>query len=334
MPKLSDIVGQDPAIQVLRRAVTSRKLAHAYLFTGPEGVGKATCAIALASALNCLEAFGEGCDTCDSCHKIQHGLHPDLMHIQPDGILIKIDQVRVLERHMGFSPHEGRYRLVLIDEAEKLNLNAANALLKSVEEPRPRTLFVLVSSAGHRVAPTLVSRCQRVRFLPLSAGDVADVVEQHSPDASGEDRRAAAALSEGSAKRALRLLEGDQMAFIQRTIRALWQAGSRPSGSALEIFEPASEAGKDRRLLSEALDLLRVWLRDVLLCHEEVGRPERLVNVDRIEELHAEAARLPRVAIVGQLKALEEAQSALRGNVHPTLALENLCLSMRRVSVT
>jgi DNA polymerase-3 subunit delta' len=124
------------------------------------------------------------------------------------------------------------------------------------------------------------------------------------------------------------------MAFIQRTIQALWQAGTHPSGGALEIFEPAIEAGKDRRLLSEALDLLRVWLRDVLLCHEEVGRPERLVNIDRIEELHAEAARLPRAAIIGQLRALEEAQAALRGNVHPTLALENLCLSMRRVSFT
>jgi DNA polymerase-3 subunit delta' len=344
MPRLSDIVGQDQATDVLRRSTHAGKLAHAYLFTGPDGVGKATCARHLAAALNCLEHPREGCaggavqqngrgdqttdKPCISCHKIDNGLHPDLMEIAPDGAYIKIGQVRQLEEHLMFEPHEGRYRVVVIDGADQLNLNAANALLKSVEEPRPRTLFVLVASAGHRVVPTLVSRCQRIRFVPLEVGQVMAVVSTRS-DAPERERRAAVALAEGSPKRALWLLSGEQMAFIQTTVGALLDAASRRD--VLPLFEAAVEAGRDRKLLGEVLEVVRAWLRDVLLCHEGLGEG-RVVNADQLDRLEREASRLSRAAILARLRAVNEAQAALRGNVHATLALENLVLQMKQAT--
>lgn len=327
MPCLTDILGQDQAIQVLRRAVQADKLAHAYLFCGPLGVGKATSAVRLAAALNCENVPGEGCETCLSCHKIQQGIHPDLVVICPDGQFIKIDQVRALEEHLAFAPHEGRYRVVVIDGADHLNLNAANALLKSVEEPRPRTLFVLVASAGHQVAPTLVSRCQRIRFLPLREEHLLSIVDRCT-DAAEHQRRDAVALAEGSAKQALQLLEGDQMADIQRICAALQNASS--GNSVLAIFEAAAEAGRDRQLLRETLDVMRVWLRDVLLCNEGLEKSGNLVNAHCIDRLKAEAERTTWRGIVRQLRAVDEAQAALKGNVHPALALENLALNMHR----
>jgi DNA polymerase-3 subunit delta' len=334
MPRLSDIVGQNLAADVLLRSAGAGKLAHAYLFTGPDGVGKATCARHLAATLNCLDHPGEGCasggehDSCISCHKIENGLHPDLMEVAPDGAYIKIGQVRQLEEHLMFEPHEGRFRVVIIDGADQLNLNAANALLKSVEEPRPRTLFVLVASAGHRVVPTLVSRCQRVRFVPLQVDQVLEVVAGRS-DAPERELRAAAALAEGSPKRALWLLSGEQMIFIQQTAAALLDAAS--AREVLPLFDAAAGAGRDRKLLGEALEVARAWLRDVLLCREGLGRG-RIVNADQLDRLEREASRLPRPAILAQLRAVNEAQAALRGNVHPTLALENLVLQMRQAT--
>jgi DNA polymerase-3 subunit delta' len=331
MPRLDDIAGQEQALQVLRRAVAAGKVAHAYLFTGPEGVGKASCALALAGALNCERAPGRGCNECPSCHKVEQGLHPDLLHLEPDGTFIKIDQVRTMEQHLSFAPHEGRFRLVLIDGADKLNLNAANALLKSVEEPRPRTLFVLVAAAGHLVAPTLVSRCQRIRFLPLAPATIEQVLGGLGLESDAAEIRAAAALAEGSAKRALRLLEGEQMAFIRSTVAGL--LGAAGGRDAVPVFEVAAEAGRDRQLLLETLDVLTVWLRDILLCREGLDA-QRVVNTDRIEALREEANRRSRATIIRQVRAVDEARAALRGNVHPTLVLENLCLEMRQVTAS
>jgi len=360
MPCLSEILGQPQAIDTLRRAMTAGKLAHAYLFTGPSGVGKATCARHLAAALDCEQTPGEGCQAhgvglspgglspgpsggepprsaersahheaeCISCHKIDRGIHPDLLHIEPDGAMIKIGQVRTLEQTLSFAPHEGRYRVVLIDGADLLNLNAANALLKSVEEPRPRTLFVLVASAGHRVPPTLVSRCQRLRFVPLSTELVYEVVSQAVGDGNAtarHDRQVAAELAEGSAGRALRLLAGEQMSLIESSVERLLRAAS--VSDPLSLFEAATEAGRDRQLLQEVLDVIRLRLRDRLLCGEGLA-PGRVRDPDGAQEV----SRLPRKAVLRQLRAVNEAHAALRGNVNPALTLENLVLNMRQAS--
>ncbi len=325
MPGLADILGQDQAVEVLKRAASSGRLAHAYLFAGPAGVGKATCARALAAALNCQQAPGQGCDSCSSCHKVATGQHPDLMQLAADGQFIKIDQVRALEQHLAYPPHEGRYRVVLIDGAETLNASAANALLKSVEEPGPGTLFVLVSAAPHRVVPTLVSRCQRIRFSPLEREVIALLLSRLS-EASAADRGAAAAYCEGSLGRALTLLQEDRMAQLRQTAQALMTAARGEQAAAL--FEAASGAGKERQQICEALDLLRVRLRDLLLLGEQIDLSHRM-DAEPLQRLRELASELPRAALLAQLRAVQEAQAAVQANVNASLALENLTLCMR-----
>ncbi len=324
MPRLSDILGQEQAIQVLRRATSANKLAQAYLFSGPEGVGKITTALALAAALNCHDLPGEGCLACPSCLKIQQGLHPDVIQITPDGAFIKIDQVRALERYLNYPPHEGRFRVIVLDGADQLNLYAANALLKSVEEPRPFTLFVLVTPAIHRITPTLRSRCQRIRFLPLELKAVSGVVSQYST-ADRAQQQTAVALSAGSAKRAILLLESEQLTAIQKTMRRLLRASR--AGTARDLFETTSEAGKDRLFLAEVLDYMRVWFRDLLLMVEGLSEG-RVINADQLSQLREEAAQERTRALLRRIRAIDEAQTALRGNVNPTLVLENLVLQI------
>lgn len=313
MATFTDILGQEQAVRVLRRATEGGRVAQAYLFSGPPGVGKATTAVALASALNCETQPGSGCGACLSCDKLARGLHPDLVVLEPVGKqikTIKIDQVRALEEKLTYRPHEGSHRLVLIDGAELLNANAANALLKSVEEPRPGTVFVLATSAAHRVVPTLISRCQRLRFLPLGREVVASILASEAAEVPDKERRAAAAFCEGSARRALELLEGQRMGSLGEVVDALQEAVT--GRSVAKVFEAAVGAGKDRTLITEALDLLRSRLRDLLL--EQVAQDD---GAGRREQL------------LERLRAVDRAQAAVRGNVNPALTLENLVFEMR-----
>jgi DNA polymerase III subunit delta' len=169
VPRLSDIRGQDRAVARLRAALTSGRVPHAYLLTGPPGAGKRACALALASALNCLHAPQEGCDLCDACAKIAQGIHPDVVTLEREGAaqIVPIESIRqnVISR-IGLAPHEARVRVFVIDEATALQPAAANALLKTLEEPPARTMFVLATVAPDQLLPTIRSRCQRVALVP------------------------------------------------------------------------------------------------------------------------------------------------------------------------
>ena len=178
MPRLSDIRGQDRAIARLRAALSGGRVHHAYLFTGPAGSGKQATAMALAAALNCRNAPGEGCDDCDSCVKIAQGIHPDVVALAREGAaqIVPIESIRqnVIAR-VALPPHEAAVRVFFLEEASTVALQpaAANSLLKTLEEPPARTMFVLATVAPDQLLPTIRSRCQRVSFAPVAGGEPA-----------------------------------------------------------------------------------------------------------------------------------------------------------------
>ena len=159
--------GQERVVAQLRRAIESDRVPHAYLFSGPRGAPLYDTAIALAMAMSCLRSHGEGCGECEACAKIATGIHPDVITLAREGAaqIIPIENIRnqVIAR-MGSSPHEGEVRVFIVEEATSMAPPAANALLKTLEEPPARTLFVLCTTAPEQLLPTIRSRCQRVRF--------------------------------------------------------------------------------------------------------------------------------------------------------------------------
>src|SRR3954471_1164697 len=223
----SAIAGHRPVLDLLSRAIVRQTLPPSLVFAGPGGVGKRTTAVALAQALNCeRELNGDACGTCGPCTRIARGVHADILIIEPgDAGSIKVDQVREAIDRTAYRPFEGRRRVVMIDQADALVSEAQNALLKTLEEPPAASMFVLITARPDVLLPTVRSRCQRLRFGPLSAADVAGVlVRDHGFDAG--EARAAAAASDGSVGRALAEGADDAMAAREAAARLLHSAAS------------------------------------------------------------------------------------------------------------
>ena len=171
------ILGQSRPLNIVRRMLSSGKIPHAFLFTGIPGVGKYTTALALARALNCTQSTADFCGTCVSCKKIEANKHPDITLIGPEKNVIKIAQIRNLQQDIVFAPIEATWRVIIIDQAETMNKETANCLLKTLEEPPSATVLILVASATSRLLPTVLSRCQKIVFSPLSRHTVQTLLE-------------------------------------------------------------------------------------------------------------------------------------------------------------
>ena len=321
-----DIRGQDVQVRILMRSLERDRVPHAYLFYGMKGVGKKTTAHMFAKALNCREKPYDSCDACPSCRKADHGNHADILVIEPEGVFIKVEPVRDMQRRMKFRPVEGKKRVSIIVDAEQLNDVAANTLLKTLEEPTDSNILVLTTSHLSRVMPTIASRCQKIRFNPLRR----DVLEAYLVESHGIDRERAALLassSGGSIGKALELHENPEGDF-RREFIAMYSA---MGGGAITpaVFAIARELAEDRRHVLARLDVMRSWLRDILV-YRETKEAERLINRDVEEATRTLSARVPSARLLAGIKAVQEAAAAIAGNANRQLALESMMLKIAR----
>jgi DNA polymerase-3 subunit delta' len=325
----SQIWGQQSAVRILRQALIHNRLAQAYLLAGPDGVGKRLTALTLAKAMNCLAPPepGEACEACSSCSKINSANHADVVQIEPDGDLIKIDQVRELQRQLRFRPLEGGRRACILDGADRLNEAAANALLKTLEEPPAETHLFLISARPHRLLPTILSRCQWVKFRPLARSHLAQILRSVSA-LSEEQALFFASLSGGSASQALLL--GDRLDF-QKRVAWLQTFGGLFQKSPAEIFEICGQMAKEEEGLQDLLEIWKFWVRDLLVCKAiPEGKEDRFVNHDCLDEIQGQARKFSFEQLQDFYRRLAESQRSLALKVNRQAALETLLLEMRR----
>ena len=278
--RLGDFVGNQRMVEILRRG----RLPGASLFTGPEGVGKKTLALSLSALANCKEGSeDELCGTCSSCVKEAAGHHPDIRLFQPHKNLIKIDTMRELNREVQFRPFEGRLRCFIIDQAETLNEEAANCILKTLEEPPDTSRIILISSFPQRLLPTIRSRCQAFPFHPLGREEILRYLENHLTEDHPEMR---ASLAEGSIAAALTLDLEETLGQRDRMLELLTSWCRQESFEALytqcEQLPLRSEL-KTREGVRRYLNLLQRIGEDLYFL--QVGTPERIVNQDRLDDL-------------------------------------------------
>jgi len=315
------ILGHDRQKDILRRAVSSGRLAHAYLFEGPEGIGKRLMALALARAVFCIE--GTGCGSCSACRKVDHHNHPDLHILEPDGASIKIEQIRGIQKELSYRPLEAKKKICLIDGADRMNPAAGNSLLKTLEEPTGSALIILLTARPEGVLQTIRSRCQRLPFARLPKEMLQQVlVERLGVDAT--QGHVLAALSEGSFKKAL---GKDRELFIERRRTLLKALTALSPGSIIPIFDLAQELAEQKEHLAEILEMFQAFYRDLLL-HKH-GRPdEELVNTDLTEKIRRTAAQESVPALLQKIEAIAEVRRHLDRNVNRQLAMDVLLMRL------
>ena len=318
----NEIIGQERAIGILRRAVEQERIAQAYLFLGTEGIGKKLTALNLAKALNCRGERAApylSCDICPACRKIDHGNHPDIQVLGGTREQIKIDQIRQLQKGLHYKPFEGRKKVVIIDGAERLVPAAANALLKTLEEPPPETVIILITISLYQLLPTIISRCQKIRFQPLNTESLKKVLGD-SLSLPEEALETLALLSGGSPGITLQIADsiaetrGELFRRVEQLVRDKIE----------ELLQLADELSKNKEGLEGTLELLKVFFRDIMIFRE--NRAERLANIALLPSIERLAGKLSTPEIVSKIEAINEAQSALRQNANRQLAMERMLL--------
>ena len=365
----SDLIEQPRVVETLQRAVAGGRVAHAYLFYGPDGVGKRAVALEFARTLQCEQGRDEACGACQACDKVRRLIHPDVHVLLPypsdtnpadvaarlqrmaEHPYAAVDFVRrpslkdatvasnkqafyavgrinsELRQSMSFKPMEGRYKVVVMTDADLMRTEAANAFLKLLEEPGPQTVFVLTTSRPDRLLPTILSRCQRLRFAPLPA----ERIERALLERDGLEPGPAAALArmaDGSYTRALDLAENeDLMTDRALVVELLRLSYTQRIDKLAALIEQIGRMGRER--VKGILRLVLSWIRDLVL-YRTMGAEAALVNVDQAEAIARFVGGVPHADLEAMILLVEEALELVERNVHLNLILTTLSQTLGR----
>ena len=328
---LKDIIGQERAIEILRGCIKRNRVAHAYIFAGDEGIGKKLTAINFAKALNCQKPVTsknkdssfvtclpsrqarhsslieiDCCDGCSSCIKINKSIHPDFFFIAPENGEIKVDVIRELQESISYKAFEGGWKVIIIDEAETLNQSAANAFLKTLEEPPEQTILILISSMSGLIPKTILSRCQRVNFSPLPFDKIGKLLENKF---SAGETMLISMLSGGRPGWALsnNLIEKRDKLFNEFK-------------SLIDIIGEDLLEGKDS--LEEWFEWVHLWLRDIAVL-KATGDTALLINQDREKEIRDISNKAGLSDILKLSNTLYNIKNLLRFNLNKKITINH-----------
>ncbi len=329
------VVGQTRAVSLLQRSLEREALAHAYLFMGPPHVGKMTLALNLAQALNC-EAAESPCGVCDSCQKIASAKHADVQVIGLfDGDSAKakpraeigIDQIREMQHSASLPPFEGRCKVFIVDGAEQLSTEAANCLLKTLEEPVGKVIFVLLTTSEKLLPATVISRCQRLELSPLADAEVEGALHSHW-GIEPQKAKLLARLSHGCLGWAVSAVVDDNL--LRQRAERMDKLLDITTADYEERFayaaQLATQFSQSRESVQEVLGLWLDWWRDLLLV--KVGCREAIVNVDMLATLVDWTGSYSLVQIRNFINSIQAVGEQLRQNANPRLVLEVLMLNI------
>jgi DNA polymerase-3 subunit delta' len=319
------MIGHEWAVTLLRRRLAAGRIAHAYLFAGLPGVGKTRLAIKLAQALNC-EAVDPPCGQCPACTRISAGAHPDVRLIRGEGAggSLKIDQIRDLQREAVLAPYAGRYRVYCLRRTDLASIEAANSLLKTLEEPPGHVVLVLTAVSVESLPPTVVSRCQRLDLRPAPLYQVEAALRRRGVVA--EEARLLARLSGGRVGWALNACQ--DRTVMDRRNTALDEMGRLLAAGRVERLAFAAEASRDVAACRDLLEQWAGWWRDLLLVSAGLDAGRAATNIDREKELGPWARVVDVTEARRILAALITTVEQLDANVNPRLALEGLLLKL------
>ncbi|MFD2611570.1 DNA polymerase III subunit delta' [Paenibacillus gansuensis] len=318
------IIGQDRAKRMLQNGLRQGRTSHAYIFSGPRGTGRQEMAFALAKAIFCTEGTDEACGHCLECRKLAHGNHPDLHKVEPEGTSIKIEQIRQLQKDFAYRATASQTKIYIISEAEKMTVQAANSLLKFLEEPQSAVVAILITENGHALLPTIQSRAQWVPFLPLPPQQMIEILEKEGH--SQVLVRSAVHLAAGI-DACREIIQLNWFAEIRNVMIQLAKECINKFAAALITAQSKVFKTELAEHIDTLLQLFVLWFKDMV--HIQCSRQESIVFVDQSEWMAKHAFSRDISYWIGCMEKALELQKRLRFHVNPQLAFEQFVIDIQ-----
>ncbi len=323
----SSVRGQDKAVEILKDEIKKGRISHAYLFSGQSGLGKKKLALEFAKAVFCSKKELDSCDSCISCRKVDHSNHPDLKIIAraEDKSAISIDQIRELKKEIAYKPYESERKIYIIEDADLMTKEAANSLLKTLEEPPEFATIILLAEDAGKLLPTIVSRCQEVKLTDVSAELIEDILLKKG--LSHNKAEILSYLAEGSQGRAVKFAENES--FFQERKNIYNFIANIEEKTTVEIFLAADQFNKLINNDFPFFYLLSNWYRDIIMIKQNYEQGVK--NIDYLDLLKKSTDKYTEKNIIDRLEYIELAKKYIESNVRKDLTLEVLFFKLRQL---
>ena len=321
---------QPNVLKMIKNSILKNRIAHAYLFEGMRGTGKKEISILLAKSINChapVDGY-KPCESCLNCKRINHGNHPDIHLVEPDGLSIKKGQIHQLQGEFSKTGVESKNKLYTIVHADRMTTNAANSLLKFLEEPHAGTVAVLITEQAQQMLPTILSRCQLINFTPLSPKNMTEQLI-----ANGIKPQMAPLLAQltNNLEEALEISHDDWFAQAQKIVLKLYEVLKKNSLEAMvALQENWFMHFKEKEQIDRGLDLLLLIFKDLLYI--QLGKKDQVVYLNESSRLEQFALQTSGRRLTEQMAAILEAKRKLHANMNPQLLMEELVLKLQEGS--
>ncbi len=320
------IRGQAAAKRLLQSSLRHDKLSHAYIFSGPVGTGRKQTALALAQAIYCKNGVDDACGECLECRKVEHGNHPDLHVIEPEGTVIKIDQIRELQKEFAYRAAASGTKIYILQQAEKMTVQAANSLLKFLEEPDSRVVAILITENGHALLPTIQSRAQRISFTPMPREEmILALLQEGSPSALVHP----AAHMTAGLEAAKQLIASNWFAEMRNVVLQLAKETLTRFPSSIVTLQQKLMKTELSGHVSSFFDLLILWLKDMVQLR--LGRRDKLVYMDQLDWMASLAFSRETRDWIRMMEQAVELQKRLRFNANTQLVVEKMLVDIQGV---
>lgn len=323
-----DIVGQERAIKILTKSLKENRVSSSYIFIGSEGTGKKFTAIEFIKAVNCLNLNKnmEACNNCHSCNGINKQCCPDLKIVKTTKGSIKIEQIREIRKEIELKPFRSKKKVYIIDQAEKMTLEASNCLLKTIEEPPYYAIIILICSKIDPILPTIVSRCQIINFGLITSFKIKELLLNKLNNLENDKAEIISKLAQGSIGKAFKL-SVDKEYFIRREKMLDYLSTIIIGKYGDDIFAKVEKIMSEIDRIEEILEMIKLWYRDILII-KNTRNQNYIINCDKLEILGKKSQIYSQKMLIDILDYLDQVEEYLTKNVNKRLVLERLYIKM------